>query len=441
MPRSFSTSGMPVTTVSPAILGAQATGQFVDPMIRPLQWRTPPTDERLRQPENTAAFYTLLKMLPGKEKPWTNPVIWWRNEDRLTLFTSLLKAASSSDTYFDIKDAGGKIKPGYIFYLTATNEQVLVVDVDGDYSEGWTNDASGACNVKANRTFLSGPRLAAAAGAEVRMGVPIMGELGTPKEGLNTLPGDAIYNFIQLFGLYVQMSIMQRNSLMASEYGTHAKLIADNEGYLSQFLQATLLFGRRDARVLAGEDMVYMTNGIIPQLQDNVLDVSGVGNSFLYGNMSEYIDMTRESANSSSSKVITCGEQLFMNLHNTARQEAAMVEEVHYKPELGVESFSFKTASGVRVDVYKMRFAFEGSMKDSGLVLDLANIALAEYSGFEWRWALGMDAPMEGLTRQTDVLLGSISCSILDPKTCGFIRGGVTPLLADRNGLGIVQNY
>jgi hypothetical protein len=394
----------------------------------------------MQQPENESALYTLLEKLPGFGNSWTNPVIWWRVENRLNMFTSFLKAMAVGDTKISIGEAS-LVKAGYILFVPQTGEQLLVTEVDGDLSEAWQNLAGDACNVTVDRSILPGPTLAANAGYEVRAGVPMMGEFGEPKEGVVTVPGDPMFNMIQLFGLYIQMSNMQKNSLMNGDYGTHEQLVVENESYLSQQLQNTILFGRRGSYNHDDEGMIYLTNGLIPQLKDNVLSAGTNGNTLTYQNISEFIDGLHESANSSASKYLPCGEQLFMHILNTATQEGKMEENPHYNPGIGVQEFSFTTAGGKTCTVAKMRFAFMGTLKDWGIVLDLANLSTAEYEGFGWKWMMDLESPMQGITTSTDALVGSVAVTVKDPDTCGVIKGGTTPIIANRTGLGIVTQF
>ena len=80
---------LPLSTINPTKIGAQATDVF-DTAFRPLQWleNQSPTDQNMQQPENESALYTLLEKLPGFGNSWTNPVIWWRVENRLNMSTS-----------------------------------------------------------------------------------------------------------------------------------------------------------------------------------------------------------------------------------------------------------------------------------------------------------------------------------------------------------------
>jgi len=428
---------LPVSTINPSKYGAQGTELLSSPW-RPMQWMHDPTQENMQQLENDAALWTLFEKLPSKGAAWTNPTLWWRVENRLNLFTSLTTAMTASDTYISLV-APEMVKAGYVLVLPQTGEEVLVVDVDYDLSEGWTNDGAVACNVRIDRTTLHGPSLAASAGYEVRATAPLMGEQGEPKEGITTIPGDPMYNFIQLFGVYVRMTRMQKASLMAGAYGTHEELTITNESYLKQMIQNTMIFGRRGTQNDADEGMIYRTNGLVQQIKDNVLSLGGVGNTAGYGNISEFIDGTFESANSSASKYVPCGEKLFANILQTARQEGALEEMPKYNPELGVDEFVFKTAGGKNATISKMRYAFQGTLADWGIVLDLANVARGEYADFGWRWLMDLDNPMQGITTKTDALIGSIAVTVRDPDTCGVIKGTSTPLVANRTGLGIVE--
>jgi len=432
---------LPLSTINPSKIGAQATPGF-DTLFRPLQWLTPSIDENMQQPENDASLYSLLTLpsVASKDNDWTNPTIWWRVENRLAMATSLAKAVAAADTFISVAEVA-LVKTGYVLYLPQTGQQMLVTAVDADLSEGWVNNAADACNVTVSRTFLPGPALAASINQEVRAGVPMMGEFGEPKEGIQKVPGDPLYNFIQLFGLYIKMSRMQKNSLMAGDYGTQEHLVKENESYLAQQLQNTLLFGRRGTKNDSDEGMVYLTNGLIAQLKDNVLSAGSTGNTLTYQNVSEFIDQTHESANSSASKVCPVGERLYMNLLNTARQEAAIVGAPMYDPSLGVDSFSFSTAGGKTATVQKHRYAFQGQLKDWGLVLDMGNLATSEYKGFGWKWMTDLEAPMQGITTLTDALVGSIAVTVKDPDTCGVLMGGTAPVISNRNGLGIVETY
>ena len=428
---------LPLGVTNPSKYGAQATDVF-DVLRRPLQWDGDPLNENMQQPENDAALYTLLTKLARKMNSWNNPTLWWRIENRLTMFTALTANATADDQYLAVGEAS-ILKTGYIVFLPQTGEQVLVLDSDPLFANGWTTAGGAAANLKVDRTFMPGPKLSAPAGTEVRAGVPMMGEFGEPKEGIITVPGDPQYNFIQLFGMYIKMSKLQKNSLMAGDYGTHEHLMKENEAYLAQQLQNTLLFQNRGTKE-SSEGQIFWTNGLIPQLKDNVLSAGSNGNTLTFANVSDFCDRTFESANSTNSKYIPCGEQLFMNLLNTARQEAMLLDKPHYNPALGVDEFSFNTGGGKLITVAKMRFAFQGTLKDWGLVLDLGNVATGEYEGFGFKWYMDLDNPMQGITTKTDAMVGSIAVTVRDPSTCGVLKGGVAPVLENRNGLGIVEN-
>jgi hypothetical protein len=430
-----------VTSINPTKFGAQSTDTFRS-AFRPFQWARPEGDENHQRLENDGALGALLELISTqyREKDFVDPVIWWRIDNTLDLNTHLAVAMSNSDTYIRLASAN-QIHAGYTLFVPSTGEQLHVVDVDVSLGEGWTNGAGAACNVRVNRTFYNGPSLAGAINAEVWIGAPRMGELGEPKEGIHKIPGDPMCNYVQLFGIFTSISNFQKNSMMASGYGTLPKQIADNEMAMKVFVQQQLLWSHKGTQDTAEEGMVYTCNGLIPQLKDNIMDFGTEGNTFTYGNASEYIDGLFESRNSGSTRVIPVGERLFMNWVNTARQEGAMAEGITFNPQIGVDEFKFQTYGGKTVTVMNMRRVFEGEMKDFGLVLDPANVGYGEYTGFKWGWYEDMENPMQAITKRTDALVGSMCPIIIDPSTCGLIRGGVEPLVANRTGLGVVDKF
>ena len=427
---------LPLSTVNPSKYGAQTTS-IADSSFRPWQWLDRPEEIRMQQKENDTVLWSFLEQLPfaPAQKTWGNPAVHWRVDNRLEDLTYVTVAIAAGDTYANVADAA-LFKTGYTLLDFATGQNMVVLEVDADYSEGWTNNAGDNCNIKLDRTIYNTQDVAVAALSEVAASVPIMGEFGEPKEGITSAPGDPYYNFIQLYGLFTKMSEMQKNSIMAGEFGTHTKLIEDNWAALMKQLQRAVLFGKRGTKNDADEGMIYMMNGIIPQLADNVLSVTGVGNSLTYANLSEFWDGMFESANSSAMKKHFCGELQFINILNTARQEAVLVEDPAYNPALGATQFSVTTGGGKRVDVIKERFAFQGKMlSDWGVTLDEGNLSTAEYAGFGLRLIEDLEAPMQAITTKTDAFVGSTSVCGIDPDTMGVVKGGTNRII-ERNDLG-----
>jgi len=429
---------LPETTINPSKFGAQAAA-WQDSLYRPFQWLTPPMNENMQQPENDHSMITLLDLLGPKERQ-TNPTVRWKIENRLNNFTYVNKAVSAADVYISVAESV-LAQVGWKLLFPKTGQQMLVVDIDPDLSEGWTNDNSDACNVKVSRSILPGPQIIAPINSEVRPGLPQLGELGEPKLGITTVPGDAVYNFIKLSAMKIEMSLMQRESLMAGDYGTHEHLIMTNEHLMAEMLQTDILLGRRGNRSDASEGQVYEGNGLIPQIQSNVLSAGSVGNSLPFATLSDFIDGTFESANTSATKHIASGELAYLNYLNQARQEAHITEETHYDPALGVDTFNMTTGGGKTVTVAKHRFALQGELADTSLILDLGNIRCAEYAEFEgWKWAFDLEAPLQGITKKTDAIVGSSMVAVIDPDTCGVAKGQVIPRTKNRNGLGVVYD-
>jgi len=428
---------LPESTINPSKTGAQATSAYDTSSFRPMAWIDRPEDIRMQQKENDEVLYTLLQQFAFDPAQTTlgNPRVNWRVDNRLNLITYLTVALAAADTYTNVAEPG-MFKPGYTLIDPSSGQLMVVDEVDSAYAKSWKNTAVEACNLKLDRTVYNNQSRAIAANSEVFAGLPIMGETGTPKEGLTTAPGDPFYNFIQLFGLYTQMTQMQKNSIMTGTFGTHTHLIETNWSMLMQQVQRQILFGRRGTDNTTNEGQTYMMNGLIPQLTDNVLTVSGVGNSLIYENVSDFWDGLFESANTAMQKKHICGELQFMNFLNTARQVGAVVEEPAINPAIGASQFSVVTGGGKRVEVIKDRFSLQGkNLSDWGVTLDENNIQTFEYAGFGLKLLEDMDIPLQAITRKTDAIVGSVSVAAIDPDTMGVIKGGSNRAVR-RNELG-----
>ena len=430
------------TTINPSKIGAGLTSIY-DMRYRPLYWIGDELDERMQRIQNIHSLTTLMDTLPEPTSyTLTNPAAHWTVENDLDLFTYIDKAMSASDTNISIAEPK-LAKVGWRLILPATNQILYVTAVDEDLSEDWTNDAGDACNVQVNRTKLSAHSVAASLNAEVRPALPVLGESGIPKEGISEVPGDPIYNYAVMSGIYVKMTVLQRNMLMAGDYGTHEKLVQDNEKLLAVMAQASMLGDVRKAVNDDDEGMIYQGNGLIAQCHSNVLNLGNVGNNATFQVMSELWDQTFDSANSSASKVHVAGARHYMNLLNAARQEAKITEDTHYNPAIGVNEFTCDTGGGNSVAVQRHPHAMNGSYTDCGLTLDMGLLARGQLAGFEgWKWSFDLDDnSLQGLTLNTSAIVGSQMIAVLDPDAFAFVRGGTTPVVKSRNTVnGIVTD-
>jgi len=430
------------TTLNPTKIGAGNTSLY-EARYRPLQWIGDEMDERMQVIQNIHSLTTLMDTLPPPTQyTLTNPSAHWTVENDLNLFTYINKAMSATDTYISVAEPK-LCKIGWRLVLPGTNQILFVTGVNEDLSESWTNDNSDACNVQVDRTKLSAHSIAATINSEVRPALPVLGELGIPKEGISEVPGDPIYNFGMMSGIFVKMSILQRNMLMGGDYGTHEKLVKDNEKLLAVMAQASMLNSVRKSVDDDDEGMIYQGNGIVAQINSNILNLGNVGNNATFQVMSEYWDSCFVSANSSASKIHLSGAKHYMNLLNTARQEGAITEETHYNPAIGVNEFSIATGGGNSVAIQRHPHAMNGSYSDCGITMDMGQTARGELAGYQgWQWAFNLDDnSLQGLTLDTSAIVGSQMIALLDPDCFGFVRGGTTPVVKSRNDVnGIITD-
>ena len=426
---------LPVGLTNPSKFGVQAT-DYRDTIWRPSFHLMPPEQVAMQKPQNDAALWSLLTMLPVKpaQVQATNPVFRWRVDNRLKQYATLTVAMAANDTYIGV-DQPLMIKAGYTIILPQSDQVLYVVAVDPTRANSWTNGAGGAANVQVSRTNMPGPSNTAAIGDKVVVELPGMGEQGEPKEGITTVPGDEMFNYVQLSGVWCSITQQQMNSLMVGDWGTHAKLVQDNEARVNQMIQASILHGRKNTYDGgADEGRVFLTDGLIRQVRDNVLDAGNFGNTLVFDTISNFWDGLFESNNSSASKTHVCGEAQFMDFAGVARQAGMVSEEINYDVKLGVDQFAVRTGGGRIVNVQKMRYAFEAT-PDWGLTLDLGQLSLLEYAGFGWKWFTDLEVPIRKITTRKDALVGSLGVAIVDGDTCGLIRGGVNRTVT-RNTLG-----
>ena len=414
----------PITTINPSAIGAFDLNSY----FRPRQWDERPESVRMKLPENDQLLLTILNRLPTGGGEWTNPIMSWRIDTRNDFYTTNAKAIASSDTYISLTTPY-IVRPGYALYFSQYDVEYLVVDVDDDESEAWTNGAGDTCNVRVSQK--GGQVVAIAAGSYARPGGPVTGERGEAKRGVTTTPGDPVYNFISMWAIFFDMSLMQINSEMASEWGTMTKEMENIDWQLSHGVQNDLLFSHRNTYNDADEDQVYRSSGIVEQLNDNVLDVGGLGNALQYANLVDFWDPLFESRLSSPSKIHLCGSAQFRDILKTSRDAGRLLNEPSLDTDLGANMYQVSTEAGRTVTVYEEKYTLQADTADWGITLDLNNLGFGTYRGHGKQWIKDIQAN-SAITTKSDALLMTGAVNVFDPSTMGVIRGGTKSLIAAR---------
>ncbi|NCC59976.1 MAG: hypothetical protein EOM12_03360 [Verrucomicrobiae bacterium] len=412
----------PVLTTAPSAL---SVFDF-DNHFRVQQWDDRPESIRMIQQENDAQLLTLLDRLPQSTRELTNPIIRWRIDTRLNEYTSLNRAVTASDTYIDLADSY-IVRAGSGLLFPSSGAQMMVDDVDDDYSEGWTNAAGNACNVKVDRTKLGGPQVAIAVGAEARAMAAYMGELSEPRESTTTTPGDPVYNFIALQSIYFTMSKMQLEAAMLGGWGTYPKEMENAMFRMRNTQQTSMFFQYRATWYDEDERQVYIGNGLLPQLNDYVIDIGFNGNKLTWPILNDTIELTFDSKLSSTRKTAFFGKALYRDALKTARAMGRIADEgkgeTYYDPDLGSMMFTLSTDQGNMVDIHLEKYSLNAGFAYWGFVLDQANLGSGYYRGLQNQVIPDIQNP-RAILRKDTALLNSWVLNVFDPSTMCIFRGG-----------------
>ena len=440
----YGTARYPWSSVSPAALSALDLGDVSSRDFRPTNWWGRSDSIFEQEYENDLAYLAFADQASMDNLVLTQPVVKWRVGRPADLNTT-------NDIAIAVADLPGGGTAGYISLANSVQVGhntlihfidfgvvVRVLDVDDDNSEGWTNDASTACNVKCER--LSGPAVAIASGTIAQIGSVIMGEEGVPGPGYTTTPGDPVWNTMQLVGIYGSITRVQMNTDMIGGWGTHPKI--RDEVYFQHRLrkQNDMLFGKRyygtDSEGAQGQ--LWLSSGVVDQVKTNILNAGALGVSLTGPKLNDFLENTFDSELSSPTKDWFCGSAQFRDVRKAAMQGEAltMVELPGLRSgtkdpgTLGANMMTIQLQSGKTVRVHELRKAFgAANLTDWGVVIDPANIGFASFKGISEVWYNNIEDPAQQITRQTDGLVDTWCTMVKDESTCAIVRGGTRSLV------------
>ena len=387
--------------------------------LRVIDWENRPEDVKLRYPENDNALLEFVTRAPVNPRTITNPIVRFVVDGSLANYTVLTQAITTSSTTIYLEDAAITAVGG-VLIVVGTGEEMLVTAVDV---------SAGAATV--TRAAFGGSALAAAIGAEIRPGAPVLGEVGEPKASHSTTPGDPSYNYITLTAAYFEMSVMQINAKMTAEWGTLDKMMADTQYQIETEVQNSLMFQHRYTGYDATEHQIYRGNGLIPQLSGNVLDLGNTGTNFLYESLNDFVNPMFASTLSANQKQVFCGHNLWADALTTSRQRGVIEQmdgkDINVDGKTGAKQFVMYTSDGNKL-VFNRIGGMDGELANLGIVLDEANIGGSEYEGLGPQWFLNLQNPGQ-ILKKKHAYLTSWEVHVYDRSTMGLIRGGTKPLI------------
>jgi len=406
-----------LTTVSTDKLSAFNTDEY----LRAVEWSNRPEDVKLRYPENDNALLEFMRTVPLSKKNIKNPIVRFTVDGALATYTKITVAANATVGTVTVEDSY-IADVGWTVVCPLTGEEMLITAVNNT-THVWT----------VTRAAFGGTQAAMIVGEELRPMAPATGEAGRAKDTHTTEPGDPSYNFITLTLGKTGITTMQRNSAMNGDWGTWDFSKQGAQYQIESAVQNSLLFQHRYAAAStagdfssAAEGQLYRGAGLIPQLDNNVLNLGNSGTNFLYEEISEFCDPMFASNLSDSQKIAFCGYGLFNDARTTSMQRGES-GEVTIDIATGAEEFTFRTSGGKKV-IFRKIGGMDGKLANLGLVLDARNIGASEYDGLGPQWFL--DTQDNDAVLETEaVYCTSWEAHIYDRTTCGLIRGGTLPLL------------
>lgn len=439
----YTKARFPWTTVAPAALSALDLGDVSSRDFRPTQWWGRPDEIFEQEIENDVAYLAFLDGYGAEQFSLDQPVVKYRVGRPADLYTTNDTAIATADIpapgsagYIDLADSL-IVETGHVLQFNDYGVELRVLDVDDDNSEGWTNNAAAACNVKVER--IGGPSVAIPAGTYCQLGGALMGELGTPSKGITTTPGDPAWNTMTMVGIYGSISKLQQESGMVGGWGTLEKIRSELFYQHRLAKQNALLFQQRylgtDSQGAQGQ--FYRGQGIVPQIQTHIMEAGSLGINLVWPKLNDFLEGTFDSELSDASKTMFCGSKQFRDMLKTAREYNAELEMlglqsgVQNPNSLGTNSFKVYLNSGKPVMVHELRKAFSApNMADWGIVLDKKNLGYATFNGISEVWHEDIESNAQQITVKSDALVDTFMNLVKDESTMAVIRGGTSSLVS-----------
>jgi len=435
MSEKLSLARLPWTTVSPAALSALDIGDVNSTDFRPKQWLDRPDAIKMQAYENDQAYLAWQEQYAAMKFGLSQVVASRRVGRPANMYTTNTAAITATDTYLALDDAL-IARTGFLLAFISYNAEYRVLDFDDDATKGWTNEGEVACNARVER--LTGPTVAIPAGQVCNAGHAPMGELGVPKRGITSVPGDPVWNTMSLVGIYGSISNLQAGSEMVGNWGTHAKVREDIWYQHRMAKQHQQLFGQRFVGndSLDVEGQLYLGNGVQAQIKTNVMEAGSLGINLTWAKLNDFWEKTFDSELSASEKDHFCGTAQFIDIRKAALEggaELAMLgvqSGVENASTIGANTMKVRLQSGKVVNVYELRKAFgQPNLVDWGITHDRDNLQVGVFGDFSERWVENIESPAQQITLRSDAVVDSWLMAVIDESTFGVIRGGTRGLI------------
>lgn len=349
-------------------------------------------------------FYRMLEILGRRGAPATQPKYWWFRDDVPQIETRVNYASgyNASATTLTVDDAT-VATPNMVVLVKRTEELIKISAINSTTS--W----------EVTRGFANTPAAALNDDDELICMNPTLAEKGTANLANGSYPTTA-WNYLAFFAVKAQVTELQQNTNMRFDID-FPRSVEEKYFQLRREINTMLLWGKRHTETDATYGRTYHCNGLLRQLQTNVLDLSMTDGLLTWPMWNDFLHNTGSPTSSSPVKVCVCGPKLYEAVSQMSYNKT---EPSQYESTMGTQVMRVETTQGLTVDYVLDRYSFSGQHAGMGVVLDANVVELKNMQGMEI--TVRPEIQANDAHYREDEIYGSESVKVGNEELCGVIR-------------------
>jgi len=360
--------------------------------------------------QDDGTFYKVLNMF-SRGPSVSQPVYHWIEDDMLNIHTNVNNAGGylATDTSIVVDDSLLCVI-NTILTNPNTFEQLLVTNVN--YSTHTLTVTRGYAGTAAAPLADNDPLISVG---------DYLPERGSANAGTGSLPVTQTFNYISRISTSFDISHMQEVAAMVDGIGKVEREVVNKLLETKRKINKALIFNKR-ALETTSDGALYVSNGFLNYIQDNVLNLADVGGNLSWPILSDFLYPIYTAKASSPTKACIAGPHLFAQLAKIQR-ELEVGERPYFEPGLGTQVMRIVTDEGADLQVMLDKWGFPASegLAGWGMIVDMSHVQLREYNGEPLSWRQNIQDPDSHMRK--DELWGSFSLQLKFPSCHGFIRG------------------
>lgn len=321
--------------------------------------------------DGSALFFRILSML-AKEKPATQPRFEFFEDDKYAIRTTVVGAVADpgvggSD---DIVLSSALAAVNTVMYFPETDQAMIVTAVSGTTVTA-TWDHQGTTGV------------AIADGAEIILIGASLPEGADANGGIAILPTKD-FSFISFFSQGVNSTDIQELTDMLNGAAQTSNEFRKQTLFLMEQIDQHIRYSSRSSSSHA-DGQLYYTGGFTNRVTTNDIALSG---SLTWEDFNTEFNPIYVPTNSSPTKTLLCGQGLFSQITKISWDHFTAFGTPTFQESLGATVQQIVLDGGGVIDVVldKHGFAAGTSETNKGFLIDMNNIYLKAFQGFDMTW-------------------------------------------------------